>query len=96
MYGDRPYQADRYARDVREWVACTDVDERLRGGFVSFALGGAARRLVDDFEAAECQDGVFVPDLEGGCCHLSAVEVILRVLIRQFFVHVRPRALQRH
>ena len=63
---DYPYYADQYARDVREWVACTEVDERRQGQLLIFALGGAARKLFDDLDTNERQNGVDLPDGHGG------------------------------
>ena len=73
-----PYHADQYARDVREWVAATEVEPKRHGQMVIFALGGAARRIFDDLETEERQYGVDLPDGRGGHYHVSAVEFILR------------------
>ena len=34
-----PYYADQYARDVREWVAATELEEKRQGQMLIFALG---------------------------------------------------------
>ena len=82
-----PYYADQYARDVREWVACTEVEEKRQGQLLIFALGGAARRLFDDLDTEERQHGVDLPDGRGGYYHITAVEFILRILQHKFPVH---------
>ena len=58
------------------------------------SLGGAARRLFDDMEMDEKVNGVDFPDGQGGYIHISAVELILRVLIAHFPVHAEARMLR--
>ena len=84
---DYLYHADQYARDVREWVAATEVEPKRHGQMLIFALGGAARRIFDDLEIEERQYGVDLPDGNGGHFHITAVEFILRVLEDRFPVH---------
>ena len=74
-----PHYADQCARDVREWVAATEVDEK-RHGQLLVVLGGAARRIFDDLQTGERQYGVDLPDRQGGYYHISGVEFIMRVL----------------
>ena len=50
-----PDYADQYARDVREWVFATAAEEKRQGQLLVFALGGAARRILDDMETSERQ-----------------------------------------
>ena len=74
-------------------MACTQVGKQLHGQLVISALGGSARELFDDLDAAELQDGVFLPHEHEGYYHVSAEELILRVLERRF-VHVKAGMLQ--
>ena len=37
---DYPYHADQFARDVREWVAATEVEPKRHGQMLFFALRG--------------------------------------------------------
>ena len=57
-----PDYADQYARDVREWVARTEGEECKQGQLFIFALGGVARKLFDDLDTSERQNGVDLPD----------------------------------
>ena len=41
------YEANQYAKDVREWVVATDAVGARQGRVLTFALGGAARQLFD-------------------------------------------------
>ena len=82
-----PYYADQYARDVREWVACIEVDEKRQGQLLIFAFGGAATRLFDDLDAGERQNGVDLPDGRGGYYHIAGVEFIFRILQHKLPVH---------
>ena len=82
-----PYYADQYGRDVREWVATTEVNEKRHGQLFIFALGGASRRTFDDLEIVERQCGVDLPDGHGGHYHASLVEFILRALEARFPAH---------
>ena len=72
---------------MREWVAATEVDEKRQGQMFIFAPGGAARRVSDDMDIAERQNGVDLPDGNGGWVHINSVELILRVLEDRFPVH---------
>ena len=89
-----PYHADQYARDVREWVAATEIEPKRHGQMLIFVLGGAARRIFDDLETEERQYGVDLLDDNGGYYHVSAVEFILRVLEDRFPVHQEARLLR--
>lgn len=52
-----------------------------------FALGGIVRRLFDDLDAGERQNGVDLPGGRGGYYHVTSVDFILRILEHKFPVH---------
>ena len=81
-----PYCVDPCSRDVREWVAATEVDERRHGQLFVFAFGAVARRILDDLEIGDRQYGVDLLDGRGGHCHVSSVELIFRLLEARFQV----------
>lgn len=89
-----PYYADQYARDVREWVAATEFEEKRQGLMFIFALGGAARRSFDDLETSGRQCGVDQSDGQGCYCHFGAVQFILRVLEDKFPAYEEARLLR--
>ena len=81
-----PDHADEYARDVREWVCGIEVPEKRQGQAVIYALSGAGRLLFDGLEMHERRYGVDIPGPQGDV-HLTAVELILRILCARFPVH---------
>ena len=83
-----PCMADAYAKDVREWVLATEIPEERQGQQLILALSGSARLLFDGLEAQERKWGVDIPNAAGdGYVHLTAVEMILRILVAKFPVH---------
>ena len=90
-----PYYVGQCAKDVKDWVVATEVLVHRHGQMFIIALGGAARRLLDDMEQGKRQFGLDLPDprQQGQLVRVSVVEFILRVFMRRLLVRKEARML---
>ena len=73
-----------WAQDLQKWTMATELPLERQGPAVVMQLGGMAKVLGREMDAATLSRGTYEPDGNGGNTHITGTAHLLRVLIRRF------------
>ena len=83
--GSFPYTLTEYKRDVKRWVGATKVAQDRQACLVALAIGGAARRVIDEID-----DNILMNGMDGdlgdglGAQHHSWLKCLFHALEQKF------------